>query len=200
MIRSIVQIGPNDQGKHMSLADFDHAEGREGYIYELSRGVIIVMDVPGKKHLAQLEAARDQFYSYKLSHRGLIHTIASGGDCKILMPTAQSERHPDLSIYKSPPPPSEELWTTWIPEIAIEIVSPGSHHRDYGEKREEYFQFGVREYWIIDADPQQMLALRRSGGRWIEKIVQANETYRTRLLPELEFNLAPIFESAHGAS
>jgi hypothetical protein len=33
-----VQIGPADHGKRMSLADFDHAEGAEGHLYELSKG------------------------------------------------------------------------------------------------------------------------------------------------------------------
>jgi Uma2 family endonuclease len=199
MTRSIVQIGPSDQGKHMSLADFDHAEGREGYLYELRKGVITVMDVPDRKHLFQLNAARKQLFAYWAAHSEQIHTIAFGGECKVLLSGAESERHPDLAIYKSAPDEEEELWAHWIPDVAIEIVSRSSHHRDYVEKREEYFQFGIREYWIIDAEPQQMLALRRSAGRWVEKIVKANETHRTRLLPEFEFNLAPIFEAARGA-
>ncbi len=180
----------------MSLADFNQAEGQEGYIYELGKGVITVVDVPDRKHLFQLDAARKQLYAYWAAHPKQIHTIASGGECKVLLSVEESERHPDLSIYKSPPDGEEDFWANWIQDIAIEVVSRSSHHRDYVEKREEYFQFGVREYWIIDAEKQQMLALRRSAGRWVEKIVGADEIYRTRLLPEFEFNLAPIFAAA----
>ena len=36
------------------------------------------------------------------------------------------------------------------PDLAIEIVSPDSIHRDYEEKRRQYDEAGVKEYWIID--------------------------------------------------
>jgi Uma2 family endonuclease len=36
------------------------------------------------------------------------------------------------------------------PDLAIEIVSPDSHERDYREKFLDYQSVGVREYWIID--------------------------------------------------
>src|SRR5205085_1012656 len=114
----------------------------------------------------------------------------------------ESERHPDLAVYKSPPPGEEtderddELWSVWIPDIVIEVVSPGSEHRDYMRKREEYLQFGVREYWIIDGARQQMLVLRRSGGRWVERVIARHETCRTRLLPGFQLNLAEIFDAS----
>jgi Uma2 family endonuclease len=201
MSRTTVQIGPSDNGKRMSLEEFDHAEGVEGHLYELSRGIITVMDVPNRGHLAQLDAARTQLYAYRSSHPDRIHTIASGGECKVLLSSEESERHPDLAIYLEAPvaESEEELWASWVPEIAVEIVSRSSRHRDYVDKREEYLKFGVREYWIIDAEKEEMLALRRSAGRWIERIVRAGQTYKTRLLPGLEFSMKPIFDAARTA-
>ncbi len=35
------------------------------------------------------------------------------------------------------------------PDLAIEIVSPGSYHRDRYEKFRLYKKYGVREYWIV---------------------------------------------------
>jgi hypothetical protein len=58
MPKTAIKIGPHDRGRRMSLEDFDHAEGQEGYLYELSRGVITVMDVPNPRHLAQVNAIR----------------------------------------------------------------------------------------------------------------------------------------------
>ncbi|MGH7225936.1 MAG: Uma2 family endonuclease, partial [Gemmataceae bacterium] len=71
-----------------------------------------------------------------------------------------------------------------------------SEQRDYVEKREEYLRFGVREYGIVDAGREEVLILRRSGGRWVEIVLRASDIYRTRLLPDFEFRCEPIFEAA----
>jgi Uma2 family endonuclease len=195
MPKTAIIIGPQDQGRRISLAEFDRAEGQEGHGYELSRGVVTVVDVPNPRHLAQVNALCQQFYDYRANHPEQIRTIATGGGCKILLPALESERHPDLSIYKTPPPNEDDLWATWIPEIVIEVVSPGSEQRDYVEKREEYLLFGVKEYWIVDSQKSEMLALRRTGGRWREKVLQPTDVYRTRLLPGFEFACAPVFQA-----
>ena len=201
MTTQAIKIGPADHGRRMSLADFEHAEVQEGRLYELGRGVIIVSDVPGPRHLMQLNAIRRQLHSYDFQHPGRVHTIGSGSDCKILIADLESERHPDLAIYKTPYPSGEEdVWAVWIPEIVIEIVSPGSEQRDYQEKREEYLQFGVQEYWIVDAERQEVLILRRVGGRWREKILRPPETYRTQLLPGFEFACAPVIDAARSVN
>jgi Uma2 family endonuclease len=196
MTAQILKLGPTDHGRRMSLADFEHAEVQEGRLYELGRGVVIVSDVPGPRHLMQINALRRQLHAYDLQHPGRIYGIAGGSDCKILLADLESERHPDVAIYKNPPPEGDDFWAAWIPEIVIEVISPGSEQRDYVEKREEYLRFGVREYWIVDAGREEVLILRRSGGRWIERILRASDTYRTRLLPEFTLACQPIFEAA----
>ena len=75
-------------------------------------------------------------------------------------------------------------------------MSPGSEERDYVEKRDEYREFGVREYWIIDSGRGEVLVLRRSRGRWVERVVRPGDVYRTRLLPGLAFDPAPVFAAA----
>jgi Uma2 family endonuclease len=197
MSTAIARIGPADHGRAMSLDEFDHIEVQEGHLYELGRGVIQVSDVPGKRHFVQFTASSRQFHAYDIANPGKIHSIGGGSECKILISQLQSERHPDLSIYVSELPEDDDPWSTWIPAIAIEIVSPSSEDRDYREKPEEYLSFGVLEYWIIDADKAQMTVLRRRAGKWQERIVRAPEKYRTHLLPGFEFDLTPVFEAAN---
>ncbi|MDB5297338.1 MAG: hypothetical protein JWO31_3321, partial [Phycisphaerales bacterium] len=165
MTRIATLIGPADQGRRMSLAEFDRAEGVPGFLYELSKGVITVMDVPALPHAAQLEALRDQFILYRAQNPGRIRHVFGGGESKVLLEESESERHPDLSIYFRA---SEEPgnWAVYIPEIVAEIISPSSRHRDYEEKAPEYLQFGVREYWIVDRPRGEMIVHRRAGGRW----------------------------------
>jgi Uma2 family endonuclease len=183
----------------MRLGEFELAEALPGKSYELGRGVINVVDVPDRKHFAQVDCARQQLSAYRVEKPEQIYRIAGGGECKILLADLESERHPDLAVYKSPPPQEDAFWAAWLPEIVVEVVSPGSETRDYVEKREEYLQFGVREYWIIDFDKRQMLALRRSRGKWVERIVRPGDAYHTSLLPGFELDLARIFREAENA-
>lgn len=200
MIRTTPKIGPAQHGQPMTLAEFDHAEVQDGYRYELGHGVIVVSDVPNRRHLAQFTILRRQLAAYDLAHPGSIHTLAGGGECKILVPSFESERHPDLAVYLTPPPDEEGLWSRWVPAIVIEIVSPGSEQRDYQEKREEYLAFGVREYWIVDADRREVLVLKRSAGRWRRSVIKPPNIYQTRLLPGFELACQPVFQAAEEAA
>ena len=37
-----------------------------------------------------------------------------------------------------------------VPDLVVEVVSKGSVVRDYVEKKNDYENFGVKEYWLID--------------------------------------------------
>jgi Uma2 family endonuclease len=185
-------IGPEDDGRRMNLADFDHAIAQEGYLYELGKGIIEVSDIPGPTHLWQLQQLREQLIVYKLSAQSVIHAVAGGAEAKMLIGSSESERHPDLSVYLSPPPDSREVWSLWIPELVVEIVSKRSAKRDYEEKPAEYLEFGVKEYWVVDAGKQQMTAMIRYGGRWNAKVVKPTQKYTTRLLPGFSLDLKKV--------
>jgi Uma2 family endonuclease len=195
-----IKIGPGDNGRRMSLADFEHAEVESGHLYELGRGVIVVSDVPNPAHLRQLNAIHFQLMAYAIAHPGRNYMFAHGSDCKILVADLESERHPDLALYLTPAPGDDsEVWHSWVPELVIEVISPGSEQRDYQEKREEYLAFGVKEYWIFNIEREEMLVLQRRAGRWAERTIRPPEVYRTRLLPDLEFTCAAVFEAGRAA-
>lgn len=196
MASVVTKIGPSDHGRRMSLDDFEHADVQEGFLYELSRGVITVSDVPHPRHMAVVLAVRDELVAYKRTHPGRVHAVAGGAECKILLADLQSERHPDVAVYKTPPPDGDDVWSSWIPELVVEVVSPGSRERDAVEKREEYLAFGVQEYWVIDPERRQLLALRRYRGRWREHTAKAGETYTTPLFKGLTLDLAAVLPPA----
>lgn len=195
-MKTAIKLGPKDNGQRMSLDEFDHAEAEGGYLYELSRGVITVTDVPGKNHVAMLIAIRRQLDAYAVQNPGVIEAILGGAECKILLDNLESERHPDISVYKTPISDDDQIWSTWVPELVVEIVSGGSERRDYVEKPEEYLQFGVQEYWVVDHKKQEFLIHRRFRGRWLTKTLKGNQKYKTRLLPGLELACKPVWDAA----
>jgi Uma2 family endonuclease len=199
MSQTTTIISPADHGRRMSLAEFEHAEAREGRLYELSRGVITAIDVPNVRHFKLVDAVRCQYFNYQRLRPDGIYAIASGSECKLVIEGLESERHPDLAIYKTPPPKGDsddDVWSHWIPEIVVEVISPSSRHRDYEEKPEEYLRFGVREYWIVDAELDQLQVLYRSRGRWAKRRVKPPDVHRTGLLPGFQFSIEAVFKAA----
>jgi Uma2 family endonuclease len=194
-MRKKVTIGPEDHGRRMSLDQFDRAISRDGQHFELNKGVIEMVDVPNFGHLAQVQAVRKQLMRYDEAHPGLIHTISASTESKVLIAATQSERHPDLSVYFSEPPDIEDGWSLWVPQIVIEVVSPRSAKRDYHDKPDEYLDFGIREYWIIDSQKQQMAANIRWRGQWKPKIVKASQKYTTTQLPGFSLDLGRVFSA-----
>lgn len=194
------RIGPSDNGRPMSLTEFRTADGLDGYRYELGRGIIAVTNVPNRRHFAMVNAVRQQVSAYEAANPGVIQYVAAGSDCKVILSGMGSERHPDWAVYKEPMPTDvaddEDLWEVWVPDLVVEVVSPGSGKRDYEEKPEEYLRFGIPEYLVIDEDRQEMLAHRRQGGRYVPRVIRAGDLYRLMVLRGFDFDVAKVFEAA----
>ena len=171
LTKAKTKIGPRHHGRKMSLRNFEFAKTEEGWLYELARGYIVVSDVPNFPHMRQASFIRKHVDHYDVENPGQIYGVLTGTECKLLISELESERHPDISIYLTPPRnrKGRTMWRTWFPDLVVEVVSESSRDRDYTEKRDEYWSLGVKEYWIVDASLQQILVLRRGKSDWIEK-------------------------------
>ena len=187
------QIGPDDDGRQMSLAEFDVADGKEGYLYELNKGTIEVTNIPHRSHFAQQTAIVEQLMVYKSQNPQVVHAIGTPDSTKVLIEAEQSERHPDVAVYTTPMPDVDEIWSIWVPTIAVEVVSESSAKRDYEDKPGEYLAFGISEYWIVDEFKKQMTVLSRYRGIWKDKIVKPSQKYTTRHLPGFSLDLKRVF-------
>ncbi len=197
MLATHLQLGPADNGRKMSLEEYLDADFAEGFLYELGRGCLIVNEVANPPHFHQVQEVVEQMVAYKLSHPGVIQSFGGGGEARLFVESFESDRHPDFVVYKTPAPSRRrDCWAIWVPELVIEVVSPSSIDRDYNEKPDEYLQFGVQEYWILDAERAEMLVHRRVGGRWKKQIVKPPDLHSTHLLPGLQFSCEAVFAAA----
>jgi Uma2 family endonuclease len=196
--KTTAKIGPKHHGRKVSLKAFEFAEVEEGHLYELARGYIVVSEVPNYAHALQVALIRAQLILYQAQHPELIHVILGAMECKLLIAQWDSERHPDLAVYLTTPKGRKDrtLSRTWIPDLAIEVVSESSRDRDYTEKRDEYWTLGVKEYWIMDAKLNQVLILRRGRSQWTEKTLGPANACETKLLPAFSLSCREIFETA----
>lgn len=197
-ITTPVTLGPPDDGQTMTLEEFADAQGQAGYRYELSRGVVTVIEVPNEPHCDIVDEIRYLLDGYRRNHPDIIYRVLHGSEGKIPIEEVESERHPDLLIYKQRRPPNTSgrgVWSAWIPELVIEVVSPDSADRDYNQKPEEYLQFGVQEYWIVDDARQQMTVHQRSDDEWVKTTVSPGAVYTTPLLQGFDFDLQAVFDA-----
>lgn len=185
-----IRVGPRDHGSRMMLVDFAEAEAEPGHRYELARGIVQVVEVPGLPHNRIVAELSRQISVWATACPDVANYYGGGDVCVLRLPGMQSERHPDFSIYLSPPPDPVSPWDAWIPEVVAEVVSRSSRERDCADKRTEYLAAGVREYWIIDPDKRALLALRRRADIFDEHL--AAHTYETPLLPGLSIDVARL--------
>src|SRR6476620_910046 len=108
-----ILLSPSDHGRRMTLAEFDRAEGAPGHLYELSKGIVNVMDVPSLPHAAQFEELRDQLILYRKQKPGRIKHVLGTGESKVLLEKLESERHPDIAVYRHPPDDPGN-WAAWV--------------------------------------------------------------------------------------
>ncbi len=188
-----LRIGPDSDGQPMSLDDFARSEGEPGYVYELNRGVVVVVRVPGMPHGRNVRVFMKSLEAYDTDHPGVIDYIAGGSNTAVRMPKMQTERHPDVSVYLlRPPVDSDQPWDFWTPDIVIEVVSKGGERRDYDEKRDDYLAAGVRLYWIVDPRRRTITVLTRQGDAWSEQVLDEHAALTTPLLPGFELPLARV--------
>lgn len=82
------------------------------------------------------------------------------------------------------------------PDLAIEILSKSTRHRDEGIKLKRYELLGLREYWMLDPGRNAARIFRRKAGRLVlaaELSAEAGDVLTSPLFPGLEIALAEAF-------
>lgn len=186
------RIGPEDNGMLMTPEEFDAVrEWDEHYRYELVHGVLIVTPPPSAAERDPNEELGFWLRTYRNAHpqgNSLDNTLP---EQTIVTPT--NRRRADRAIWAGLGRIPD--YDRDVPQIVVEFVSESSRdrRRDYIEKRQEYAEAGVKEYWIIDRFRRRMNVFR---GMQDEIVVAEPETYTTDLLPGFELPLRRLLEVA----
>jgi Uma2 family endonuclease len=186
-----VRIGPADNGRRMTLEEFREAEEEPGYRYELARGVLEVTEIPNDPHGQIVSNLQLAFYRHKDQHPGVIRRIGGAGEFCLWVPEMVSGRNPDVAIVFRDAPKDHRGRRR--PALVVEVVSEGGEDRDYRAKREEYWTFGVQEYWIVDRSRRSVLTLIRQGESWIEPVFLNDDTIASELLPGFAATVAELW-------
>lgn len=161
--------------------------------HEWVKGAVIKMTPVSLHHAQLVDYLRDLFRAYfDLNPVGLV----VGEPFVMRLPATDSLREPDLQIILNGNP-GELTPTAMIgpADLCIEVVSPESAPRDYGDKFVEYEKAGVREYWIIDP-LRQRCQFNRLDQTGIYAAVLPDEAgvYHTPLLPKLALHVPTLWQ------
>jgi Uma2 family endonuclease len=191
----ILKLTPELAGILLSPEEFDAVdECDELYNYELVHGVLIVAPPPAVGEREPNDQLGHLLRSYKEQH-------PQGTALDLTLPehlirTPDSRRRADRVIWtglgRIPNTRQDQ------PTIASEFVSASKRdfQRDYIDKRDEYLQAGVREYWIIDRFRRRLTVMRGGADQVTEMVITEQETYTTPLLPGFALPLAQLLAVA----
>lgn len=179
-LQRVREFGPTSAGTRMTPREFDRSSFIEDWRYELIQGVLIVSPIPSLNERDPNEQLGHLLRAYKETHpqgsslnfTTYEHTVR----------TVRNRRRADRVIWAGLGrlPRKNEM-----PTLIVEFVSAGKRdrRRDYDEKRDEYLEIGVKEYWVIDRFRHTLTVFTRRGGKVRRRVVPGNETYTSNLLP-----------------
>jgi Uma2 family endonuclease len=197
-VKTQLYLTPKDQGRAISLEEFEHADGLEGYHYELIDGKLEVSPQPDLPHDFLCEWLGNELRAYARRHPEVINQIQSPARVFVPGHTAPTAPQPDVVAYRDFPhgrPLRQLRWQDVSPLLVAEVISAETADKDFERNVPLYLEVSsIREYWILDhrqdADRPTLIVHRRRGQRWQRAIeVVGGATYRTRLLPGFELLL-----------
>ncbi|PYC67168.1 Uma2 family endonuclease [Micromonospora arborensis] len=137
-----------------------NAADPNGHRYEASpEGVLSVMPPPDSDHA--MIASR--LFAWLIIAGWPAEQVLQAAGLRIAGPDGDGGRIPDLSVWRKPP--TRSVWAA-VDDVVlvVEIVSPGSEAMDSVTKVREYASAGIPQYWVVDRDSAQTVALHRLGG------------------------------------
>ncbi len=89
---------------------------------------------------------------------------------------------------------AEEYWG--VPDLAVEIHSPGTRRLDRVTKMGEYAQAGIREYWMVDPASRtiEVYRLQRDDYQPAGKF-GPDDTLTSVVLPDFQLKVGEVFEA-----
>ena len=162
--------------RRMALEEYLTYDDGTDTRYELVDGVLVEMGAESPLNIAIVFFLAMTFNQWGVPpHRlGNKHLIAVSS-------TKVTARDPDLTVhseasYAAVMTQKQSLlrYDQPAPLLVVEAVSPGepgepNYDRDYIEKRQEYADRGVPEYWLVDPQRQVVLILTLQGAVYQEQ-------------------------------
>ena len=159
--------------------------------YEILDGGLCVVAAPNTRH--QLVSMNREFalfqYVKSMSLGVLLHA-----PCDVILSKENIVQPDILFVSRERLDMMGEANIRGAPDLAIEILSPGSREKDLEVKRTIYARHGVQEYWIVDPDAATVEVLILSKRAYSSAgVFGKSERLSSPLLPDLNLPVSTVF-------
>lgn len=104
-------------------------------------------------------------------------------------------REPDLLLLLDANDPRRQDRYWLGADLAVEVVSPDDPARDYEEKRVDYAEAGIAEYWIADPARGTITVLGLRAGEYVELgVFGRGDTANSALLDGVAADVTSVFD------
>jgi Uma2 family endonuclease len=135
----------------------------EGTLAELIDNVIYMSPTPVTSHQKVLQTIFRRLSEHIDDHdKG--HVIVAPFD--VYLDETSNAVQPDIVVIlktnKNQPEPKGHFHG--VPDLVVQVLSPGNREHDLVKKKNLYEKFGVREYWIVDPQTKEIIAYTLGSG------------------------------------
>ena len=180
---------------HWSDEDYLWLTDRTSRLIEFTDGCVEDLPMPTSTHQAILSFLNDVFKAHLTPLGGVV--LFSALRLRI---REGKFREPDLLVLRDRRDPryQERFWLG--ADLVVEVVSPDRPQRDLVEKRADYAEARIDEYWIVDPRLATIRVLALTNGEYREHGVYGlGDTAASPLLDGLVVDVASVFEAARVA-
>ena len=160
-------------------------------LIEFTDGHVQELPMPTFTHQAVLAFLYDLFRAYLKPRGGVVMFAALRVRIR-----ASKFREPDLLLLRDRADPrcQDRYWLG--ADLVAEVISPDNPDRDLVEKRADYAEAGIPEYWIVDPRDETIRVLTLQGAAYVEHGVYARGgTATSPLLAGFAAEVGAVFDA-----
>jgi Uma2 family endonuclease len=180
--------------RRMTYADLEQMPD-DGRRFELYDGEARVVPSPIPLHQLVAHRLANEFEAYQQNHGGIVFLspldiVFSEVDCV----------QPDVVFFEHTRRHLIDLRKAIrvAPDLAVEVLSPGTARIDRGKKMRMFAKFGVREYWLVDPDAKTIEVYRLTDTTYVlAQRAAEHETAQSTILPAFAVKVTALLEFEH---
>lgn len=161
-------------------------------LIEFTDGRLEELPMPTSTHQAILSFLNDLFKAHLAPKGGVV--LFSALRLRI---RGGKFREPDLLLLRDRRDDryQDRFWLG--ADLVLEVVGPDRPERDLVEKRGDYAEAGVPEYWIVDPRTSTVTVLALEAGSYIEHgVFSRSEVATSATIPDFQADVAEVFDAS----